>query len=84
MNNLKAPSTQDVNNKITSPGGKMGDFLGIGENGSINIAGIVIILLVVVGGILTFVNFHNSEDYWKIVSPLITLAFGYLFGKNKK
>ena len=72
--------------------GWMGAIWGDGNNSAINIAGILIVLLVLIGAVYTFVmvcmswqdTHHQVLDFWKVLVPLITLALGYLFGKRQQ
>lgn len=72
--------------------GWLGAIWGDGSNSAINIAGILIIILVVVGAVYTFVMLSRSWkethsqvlDFWEVIIPLITLALGYLFGKRQQ
>lgn len=64
--------------------GWLGKIFGADKRASSNIAGLLIALLVVSGIALLFFNSSiPALEYWKIISPLITLALGYLFGINK-
>ena len=71
--------------------GWIGSIWGDGNNSAINIAGILIIALLIIGAVYTFVMIGRSWDkthlqvldFWKIIVPLITLALGYLFGKRQ-
>lgn len=72
--------------------GWVGRIWGDGNNSAVNIAGILIVLLVVIGAGYTFwmlsVGWQESHsqvlDFWKVIVPLITLALGYLFGKRQQ
>ena len=71
--------------------GWVGSFWGSNNNAPNNIAGIVILLLLTFGLLYTFIIIiwyptkdvaSNIRDLWAIISPLITLGMGYLFGKK--
>lgn len=70
--------------------GVLGKFFGAGVHSSKNIVGLLIILLLIIGVGYTLYMLHfNPEsthsqvlDFWGIISPLITLSLGYLFGKG--
>jgi hypothetical protein len=63
--------------------GWLGKFFGSGKNAPLNIAGFVVVVLVIVGCVNLFVQSNlPSGDYWKIIGPLITLVLGFLFGKG--
>ena len=72
--------------------GWLGRFWGADFHSSNNIAGLSIILLIVVGTIymLCKVNKCTDEshaqivDFWKILTPIIAGALGFLFGKHEK
>lgn len=65
--------------------GVLGRFFGSGDNVKLNIAGITISLLLVFGIVFTFLDYYNNKngfEIWKIITPIITLSLGYIFGKN--
>ena len=64
--------------------GWLGKFFG-GGKAPTNIAGIISLLLVVAGVILPFLTGTpmSAEAYWTKVGPVVTLALGYLFGKQR-
>lgn len=63
--------------------GFLGKIFGAPTHSPANIAGLVIFLLIGTGIIITFIPASvNSSDYWTKISPLITLALGYVFGKR--
>ena len=55
---------------------------------ALNISGLVLIFLIVIGVIFTLlICYHKLEcieirDLWGIFTPLITLIFGYMFGNK--
>ena len=71
--------------------GWVGKIWGEGSNSIINIAGMLIVLLLLIGALYTFIMiFRGTEethqqvlDFWNVIIPIITLALGYLFGKGK-
>ena len=67
--------------------GLLGRFFGSGDNVKLNIAGITISSLLVFGIIFTFFEYYNGKtnfEIWKIITPIITLSLGYIFGKNSQ
>jgi hypothetical protein len=66
--------------------GFMGKLFGTGKNGPVNIAGICIISGILVGLVITGIATYSKspEPYaiWQYVSPLITGALGFIFGKG--
>ena len=74
--------------------GKLGRFFGSGETVKMNIAGFSIVILLLIGIIYTLIilfcdTTNNNKvisiiDFWGIITPLITLAFGFIFGKTQK
>ena len=72
--------------------GWIGRFWGGGEHASKNIAGLCICFLMAIGAIVTFLvlrcnnedGIKNIIDFWSIVTPIITLALGYLFGHSQR
>jgi hypothetical protein len=71
--------------KLDLDAGTLGKFFGSSKNAPSNIAGVVIIILVVTG--VACLIFPPSEsdpiEIWKILAPVITLILGYLFGKQE-
>lgn len=73
--------------------GWLGWLFGGKELTSLNISGFLIFLLLVVGLVLTLKVYESKEDIenllkiWSIITPIITLTLGYIFGskstKNK-
>ncbi len=74
--------------------GKLGRFFGSGNSVKMNIAGLLITVLVLTGicytiAVLCLDVSENKMaigilEFWSIITPLITLALGYLFGKQDK
>ena len=72
--------------------GVLGQFFGSGNSIKINIAGLFIFILVLTGIIYTasilFCETSNTKaigilEFWGIITPLITLALGYIFGEKE-
>lgn len=66
--------------------GVVGKLFGTGQNGPVNIAGLCVLLglltgLVISGGMI-YAAKSNPYEIWKYVSPLITGALGFIFGKG--
>ena len=79
---------QDSNNLDVARlhAGFIGKFFGTGQNGPVNIAGICIILglltgLAITGGMI-YADKQNPYEIWKYVSPIITGALGFIFGRS--
>ena len=70
--------------------GWLGRFFGSGTHSPNNIAGLLIVLLLLIAVSYTaYMLFYEPEathsnvlDFWGIITPLITLSMGYLFGKS--
>ncbi len=62
--------------------GLFGKLFGTGSNASINIAGIILIGLLISMLIVWSVDAEGSSVFLKTASPIMTLALGYLFGKQ--
>lgn len=71
--------------------GWFGIFFGGKELISLNISGMLIIFLIITGLIMSFKIYKEPKDLdnvvkvWGIITPIITLTLGYIFGsKNDK
>ncbi len=102
LNNLPAdPKTSQKliektfeTNQLDKELGSLGKFFGKGDSVKLNIAGLLIIVLVIAGILYTcFILLCNTSsnpkaigilDFWGIVTPLITLSLGFVFGKSQK
>ncbi|MCF8276720.1 MAG: hypothetical protein K9J17_08300 [Flavobacteriales bacterium] len=70
--------------------GVLGRFFGSGDSGKINIAGLFIFLIFLFGVMCTVLIMNLTPtkcgitilELWGITTPLLTLALGYIFGKN--
>lgn len=93
----KELATRVIDNKAKLEKAKVDQgFLGNiwGGSASIpnNIAALSVISLILTGVTFTFWTYDklpaqigiSIKDFWSILTPLITLAIGYLFGDNKK
>ncbi|WP_445454235.1 hypothetical protein [Flavobacterium sp. 25HG05S-40] len=72
--------------------GRLGYFFGSGNSVKMNIAGLFIFILLMTGitytGCILFAESQNPKaigilEFWGIITPLITLALGYIFGKKE-
>ena len=64
--------------------GWLGKLFGNKANAPSNIAGVIVILLVVSGLFVTFTDAKIlPKEYWSIITSIITLILGYLFGKKE-
>lgn len=74
--------------------GRLGIFFGSGETVKMNISGLTILILLITGigytiAILCMDTTSNNKavgilDFWGIITPIITLALGFIFGKTQK
>ena len=63
--------------------GWLGKIFGAGNKAASNIAGLLVTLLTVSGFFVLFIESSVSAlEYWKTITPIITLALGYIFGKG--
>lgn len=68
--------------------GWLGKFWGAGDNSSRNIAAIVCFLLILGASVASITIYCSTQDssliakIWGYVTPIITLALGYIFGKK--
>lgn len=68
--------------------GLLGKFWGAGDNSSRNIAAIVCFLLIFGATVVSIATYCSTQDssliakIWGYVTPIITLALGYIFGKK--
>lgn len=71
--------------------GLLGRLWGSIEHSSNNIAGLFIVLLLIIGSVYTFwmvcidscENHTKILEFWGMLSPMLTLALGYLFGRGQ-
>lgn len=68
--------------------GFVGCLFGAGENASKNITATICIILLIGGASVSFYAYACKGDaelagsVWNVISPIITLSLGYIFGKN--
>lgn len=68
--------------KMKLDAGTLGGFFGSPQRAASSIACITIFLLTCSGILAMFVGCNiSTSEYWKIITPIITLALGYLFGR---
>jgi len=93
VTNQKLIEKSFEDSKLDKQLGFVGKFFGYGDGGKLNIAGFCIALLLLLGISYTFIALNCSQNHpmgisvlqlWGIISPIITLALGYTFGKNSK
>lgn len=71
--------------KMDLEAGQLGRFFGTGRSVSLNVAGATVLLLILSGIIVAFgTPSVFALDYWKITTPIITGALGFMFGKDFK
>ena len=69
--------------KMDLESGYLGKFFGAPTHSPLNIAGLLIFILIIPSIVLLFTHtIKESLDYLVIILPIVTLALGYLFGKN--
>ena len=77
----KVPTQDDIK-KLKIETGYAGQIFGSRSIPSVNIAAIFILLLLISGvSVIFFNSLVPPKEYWSIISPLMTLALGYIFGK---
>ncbi len=87
MLNLKVNHEKEIKDKDL---GLVGRLFGGHDITALNISGILLLLLVIIGVIFTFKLIclpKDSQsisivDLWGIITPLITLILGYIFGNK--
>lgn len=64
--------------------GWLGKVFGSSNSAPSNIAGLSLVLMLAAGLLLLFwpSTAMAASDYWKTIIPIVTLIFGYLFGKK--
>jgi len=63
--------------------GFLGKFFGSHDNAPANIAGLVLVILIITGVIILFWGTSVSVGvFWDKIVPIVTLTLGYLFGKK--
>lgn len=63
--------------------GFFGKIFGTGYNAASNIAGLVILsLIVAIFWVMGFKDASEIDSILKVISPILTLTLGYLFGKH--
>lgn len=77
--NLEDPSVNLAERQLEA--GVLGKFFGTGDNAAKNIAGTVILVLIV-GGLVAYFWQKDGGGLFQIVVPLVTLGLGYLFGEK--
>ena len=62
--------------------GFLGKFFGGANTAPSNIAGFMLVSLVLAGISVTLFQPSASAEFWKYATPIITLVFGFLSGKK--
>lgn len=63
--------------------GLVGKLFGASKNAPMNIAGVVVIALVITSIATLFIDtLIPAQEVWKLTVPVITLVMGFLFGKG--
>jgi hypothetical protein len=69
--------------KMSLESGILGKLFGSVANAPTNIAGFVVCLLVILCVVVLFVpSKMPTDEFLKLILPVITLVLGYLFGKK--
>lgn len=84
---LDNPDAYLKSKKMDLESGLLGKFFGTGSSANNNVAGLILVLLVVLVSITTIYNLNATDktpslDFLKTVTPLITLILGYIFGRK--
>ena len=69
--------------RMSLDAGWLGKIFGSAASAPTNIAGFVVCLLVVIICVVGFLKMPTAEFVERVI-PIITLALGYLFGKNTR
>lgn len=73
------------NKRMSLDAGTLGKFFGTGSMAPTNIAGFVLVLLLVGGMLAMFIETKMpAADYWKLAAPIITGALGFIFGSTTR
>jgi len=65
--------------------GRLGGFFGSAKSASSSISWVAIFMLILSGIIATFCGCKiGIIEYWSIITPIITLMAGYLFGRKSE
>lgn len=62
--------------------GFLGKFFGGPNTAPSNIAGFMLVCLVLTGISVSVFRSETSAEYWKYATPIITLVFGFISGKK--
>lgn len=80
---LDTNSIEFEKKKLSLQHGLLGAFFGASLNAPLNIAGFVLVLLIAPGIVLLFIDGKISVDeYWKQISPAVTLILGYVLANK--
>lgn len=77
--NMEDPSVNLADRRLQA--GVLGKLFGTGTNAARNIAGIVILILIL-GALIAYFAQDDKGDLFEIVVPIVTLGLGYLFGEK--
>ncbi len=62
--------------------GMLGRFFGAPGNATVNIGGLVVLLVVAAGIVMTIKAPDGGLEAWKVITPIVTMVLGFLFGKR--
>ena len=85
--NISDAKLKHERQKINLEKGFLGGIWGVSSSVPNNIAALTITVLLLFGIIYTVIGCFkilSIKDLWTIITPMITLAFGYLFGEKHK
>ncbi len=74
--------------KMSLESGWLGRVFGTGRNAPVQVVSLALVLLLLAGVLYTFhgdaPNHLGVVDFWKVLSPIITLLVGFLAGTYSK
>jgi hypothetical protein len=63
--------------------GILGRLFGCSANAAMNVSGLTVLLLTLTGVVTLYVPCGlRPDEYFKIATPIVTLALGYMFGRH--
>lgn len=77
--NMEDPSVNLAERRLQA--GVLGKLFGTGTNAARNIAGLIILLLII-GALVAYFWETDKGALFQIVVPIVTLGLGYLFGEK--
>ena len=87
--NDQDPSVVLAAKKMELESGWLGKFFGNRANAPSNVSGLVLIVLLLSGIVMIVLPYEDPnalsvtpKEYWDIIVPIVTLIFGYMFGRR--